>query len=28
VAEVKDGKVRSYYVNPQELGLDLAVPGT
>jgi anthranilate phosphoribosyltransferase len=27
VAEVKDGKVRSYYVNPQELGLDLAVPG-
>ena len=26
VAEVKDGKVRSYYVNPQELGLDLAAP--
>jgi anthranilate phosphoribosyltransferase len=27
VAEVKDGKVRSFYVNPQELGLDLAAPG-
>lgn len=26
VAEVKDGKVRSFYVNPQELGLDLAEP--
>jgi anthranilate phosphoribosyltransferase len=26
VAEVKDGKVRSFYVNPQELGLDLAAP--
>lgn len=26
VAEVKDGKVRGFYVNPQELGLDLALP--
>jgi len=26
VAEVKDGKVRSFYVSPQELGLELADP--